>query len=78
MLVLAMAQNSRPLLVSMVTPDLVSRGLHAGNIVRETAKKLGGGGGGRPESAQAGGRRLDALPQALADVVGLVEREVKS
>ncbi len=77
-LVLAMAQNGRPLLVSMVTPDLVARGLHAGNIVRETAQKLGGGGGGRPESAQAGGRRLDVLPQALADVVGLVEREVES
>ena len=77
-LVLAMAQNGRPLLVSMVTPDLVARGLHAGNIVRETAQKLGGGGGGRPESAQAGGRRLDVLPQALADVAGLVEREVKS
>ena len=77
-LVLAMAQNGRPLLVSMVTPDLVAKGLHAGNIVRETAQKLGGGGGGRPESAQAGGRRLDVLPQALADVVGLVSREVNS
>ena len=77
-LVLAMAQNGRPLLVSMVTPDLVGRGLHAGNIVREMAQKLGGGGGGRPESAQAGGRRLDLLPQALAEVVDLVEREVKS
>ncbi len=77
-LVLAMAQNGRPLLVSMVTPDLVARGLNAGNIVRETAQKLGGGGGGRPESAQAGGRRLDMLPQALDGVVDLVEREVKS
>ncbi len=77
-LVLAMAQNGRPLLVSMVTPDLVSRGLNAGSIVRETARKLGGGGGGRPESAQAGGRRLDNLPQALDEVVDLVEREVKS
>ena len=76
-LVLAMAQNGRPLLVSMVTPDLVTRGLHAGNIVRETAQKLGGGGGGRPESAQAGGRRLDALPQALAEVADIVEREVR-
>ena len=77
-LVLAMAQNGRPMLVSMVTPDLVARGLHAGNIVRETARQLGGGGGGRPESAQAGGRRLDLLPQALEGVVDLVEREVKS
>ncbi len=77
-LVLAMAQNGRPMLVSMVTPDLVARGLHAGDIVRETARQLGGGGGGRPESAQAGGRRLDLLPQALEGVVDLVEREVKS
>ena len=77
-LVLAMTQNGRPMLVSMVTPDLVKRGLNAGNIVRETAHKLGGGGGGRPESAQAGGKRLDMLPQALAGVVDLVEREVKS
>ena len=77
-LVLAMAQNGRPLLVSMVTPDLVARGLHAGNIVRETARQLGGGGGGRPESAQAGGRWLDLLPQALEGVVDLVEREMKS
>ena len=77
-LVLAMAQNGRPMLVSMVTPDLVARGLHAGNIVRETARQLGGGGGGRPESAQAGGRRLDLLPQALEGVVDLVGREVKS
>ena len=76
-LVLAMAQNGRPMLVSMVTPDLVARGLHAGNIVRETARQLGGGGGGRPESAQAGGKRLDLLPQALEGVVDLVEREVK-
>ena len=38
--------------------------------MRETAQKLGGGGGGRPESAQAGGRRLDLLPQALAGGCG--------
>jgi len=76
-LVLALVQDGSPLLVSMVTPDLIDRGLHAGNIVREAAQVLGGGGGGRPETAQAGGKRLDKLPEALAKVPEIVRREVK-
>jgi len=76
-LVLALASNGSPMLVSMVTPDLIARGLHAGNIVKETARVLGGGGGGRPETAQAGGKRLDKLPEALAGVADIVRREVK-
>jgi len=61
-----------PMIVTMVTPDLVSRGLHAGNIARDSAKLMGGGGGGRPESAQAGGRQPDRLGAALDAVSGLV------
>jgi alanyl-tRNA synthetase len=76
-LVLAISQNGSPLLVSMVTPDLVKRGLHAGNIVRETAKVVGGGGGGRPDTAQAGGKRMDKLKEALDGVAELVRREVR-
>ena len=76
-LVLALVQNGSPSLISMVTPDLVAKGLHAGNIVRETAKVMGGGGGGRAESGQAGGKRLDKLPEALSGVADIVRREVK-
>ena len=61
-----------PMIVTMVTPDLVSRGLHAGNIARNSAKLMGGGGGGRPEIAQAGGRQPDRLGAALDAVSGLV------
>ena len=61
-----------PMIVTMVTPDLVSRGLHAGNIARDSAKLMGGGGGGRPEIAQAGGRQPDRLGAALDAVSGLV------
>ena len=64
--------DGSPMIVTMVTPDLVGRGLHAGNIARESAKLMGGGGGGRPESAQAGGRQPDRLGAALDAVTGLV------
>ncbi len=63
--------DGSPIIVTMVTPDLVSRGLHAGNIARDAAKLMGGGGGGRPESAQAGGRQPDRLGAALDAVSGL-------
>ena len=72
--VLAALDNGRPSLVAMVTPDLVARGLHAGNIARDTAKVMDGGGGGRPEMAQAGGKRADKLEEALGRVPDLVRR----
>ncbi len=61
-----------PILVTMVTLDLVERGLNAGNIARDAAKLMGGGGGGRPEMAQAGGRQPEKLDDALASVPNLV------
>ncbi len=67
----ALSEGS-PILVTMVTADLVERGLNAGNIARNAAKLMGGGGGGRPEMAQAGGRQPEKLDEALAAVPGLV------
>ena len=67
----ALSEGS-PILMTMVTPDLVERGLNAGNIARDAAKLMGGGGGGRPEMAQAGGRQPEKLDEALASVPRLV------
>ncbi len=64
--------DGSPIIVTMVTPDLVGRGLHAGNIARDAAKLMGGGGGGRPETAQAGGRQPERLGAALDSVANLV------
>ena len=75
-LVLSAVIDGSPLLVAMVTPDLVARGLHAGNLARDTAKVMGGGGGGRPEMAQAGGRHVDKLNEALNGVPELVRRSL--
>ena len=70
--VLGAVIGGRPALVAMVTPDLVSRGHSASDIVKGAAKAIGGGGGGRPDVAQAGGRRADGLEEALGMVRGLV------
>ena len=66
--------NGNPLLVTMVTPDLTSRGFNAGNIAREAAKLMGGGGGGQAEMAQAGGRDAANLDNALNRVADLVRQ----
>ena len=73
-IVLGAVQNGRPNIVSMVTSDLIPRGLHAGNIAKETAQVMDGGGGGRPEMAQAGGKRADKLDEALARVAEVVRK----
>ena len=70
--VLGALLNERPSLMAMVTPDLVERGLDAVAIVRDAAKTIDGGGGGRPELAQAGGKRADLLDEALRRVPSLV------
>jgi len=59
-------------LLAKVTPDLVSLGFHAGNLIREVAKMTGGGGGGRADFAQAGGRNAEMLQSALEAVPRLV------
>ncbi|MBI4299354.1 MAG: alanine--tRNA ligase [Chloroflexi bacterium] len=73
--VLGAVVDDRPSLVAMVTPDLVSKGYSASEIVRGAAKAIEGGGGGRPELAQAGGRRKEKLDEALRLVLALVRQE---
>ena len=65
-----------PILIAMVTPDLVDKGLHAGNLARDTAKVVGGGGGGRPDMAQAGGRDASKLDAALSGVPELIRQSL--
>jgi alanyl-tRNA synthetase len=71
--VLGSRENGNVILVAAATKDLASKGIHAGNIIREVAKVVGGGGGGRQDMAQAGGRDPEALPEALEKVYELVE-----
>jgi alanyl-tRNA synthetase len=52
-------------LLAAVTDDLVQKGLHAGKLVGQVAKVVGGGGGGKPTLAQAGGKEPGKLTDAL-------------
>jgi alanyl-tRNA synthetase len=64
--------DDRPVLIVAVTPDLVERGLNAGNLARDAAQLIGGGGGGKPVLAQAGGRDPSRLSEAVSRVQQLV------
>ncbi len=65
-IVLASGVQDRVALVVSVAPELVERGVRAGAIVKAAAAVVGGGGGGRDTLAQAGGRDVSKLEEALA------------
>ncbi|HEV2205655.1 MAG TPA: DHHA1 domain-containing protein, partial [Candidatus Acidoferrales bacterium] len=71
--VLASADDGKVALITGVTKDLTPK-LHAGKIVQEIAKMVGGSGGGRPDLAEAGGKDPSGIDQALATVYPLIER----
>lgn len=52
-------------LVAAFTPGVVDIGIQAGKFIGPIAKLCGGGGGGRPNFAQAGGRKPENLTNAL-------------
>lgn len=73
--VLASAQSSDKVnLIVMATEDAVKAGVHAGNIVKAIAPKVGGGGGGRPNMAQAGGKNPAGIKDALAEARAVLSK----
>lgn len=61
--------NKRPSLTVTLSDDLVAKGLHAGNMVKEAAKHVQGGGGGQPHFATAGGKNVDGLKMAFEQLI---------
>jgi alanyl-tRNA synthetase len=59
-----------------VGPEAVTKGAHAGNLVREVAKIAGGSGGGRPDFATAGGKLPDKVSEALAAAKQFLEAQM--
>ena len=63
--VLGAVSADRPVFIATVTPDLVAKGYNAGDIVKKVSTVAGGGGGGKANFAQAGGKDINKLDEAL-------------
>jgi alanyl-tRNA synthetase len=64
-------------LLAAVTGDLIKKGLHAGKLIGQVAKVVGGGGGGKPDMSQAGGKEPAKLGEALELARKLASEQLK-
>ena len=76
--VLAMDAGGKLALVANVAPELVARGVKAGDLVQAAAGVAGGGGGGRDTVAQAGGGDPAKAEAALAAARAAIEAALRS
>ena len=71
--VLSAVNGDKVSLLCVCGAEAVKKGAHAGKIIKEVAKIVGGGGGGRPDSATAGGKNPAKLEEALEAVNNIVD-----
>ena len=66
--------EGKPMLTAYVSKEIVeSKGLNAGQIVRELGKHIQGGGGGQAFFATAGGKNPDGMADAIANAVNFLK-----
>lgn len=54
--------------------ELVSKGIHCGNLVKAACEILGGKGGGKPDMAQGGGKEKQNLESAISSAIRLAKQ----
>ncbi|ASK63106.1 alanine--tRNA ligase [Virgibacillus phasianinus] len=78
LILLATENDGKVQLAAGVSKDLIEKGMHAGNLIKEAAKICGGGGGGRPDMAQAGGKDPAKINEALIYASNYVKETVEN
>ena len=63
--------------VISATEGAIAKGVHAGNLIKEVAKCVGGGGGGRPNMAQAGGKDPSGINAAVEKAKEVLSKQIK-
>jgi alanyl-tRNA synthetase len=66
-------KDGKVVLLVAATKDVVARGIHAGNLLRDMAKEVNGRGGGKPDLAQGGGEDPSRIPAAFNKLYELVQ-----
>jgi alanyl-tRNA synthetase len=74
-IVLGTVEDGKVLLAAGVTKNNTDR-IRAGDLIKPVAEKVGGKGGGRPDFAQAGGSKPEALDEALGAVPDWVAEQL--
>ena len=74
--VLASSHEGKVSLLAMVTDGAMKQGAHAGNLIKGMAAIVGGGGGGRPNMAQAGGKKPEMIGDALKAAAELLSNQI--
>ncbi|MCB1067385.1 MAG: alanine--tRNA ligase, partial [Simkania sp.] len=62
-------------LLLRVSPDLVERGIHADQLIKELAGSIEGSGGGKKEAAQAGGKNPKGVVIAFDKIKEILETD---
>ena len=74
-IVLGFAEGDKATLFAAVTDDLVSK-IGAADLLKQISPIIDGGGGGRPNMAQAGGKKPDKLDEALAKAAEIIKTKL--
>lgn len=76
-IVLGSTCEGKAQIIVMAGKNAISKGAHSGKIVKQIAQIVGGSGGGRPDMAQAGGKDVDKMQEAIDASAKIVESLVK-
>ena len=69
--------GAKVMFVAACGKDALSKGVHAGNIVKQVAIVAGGNGGGRPDTAMAGGKDPAKIDDAIASAEKIISDMIK-
>ena len=71
------ADGEKPMIVVIVTQDLVKLGIKANDLARSIGNLMGGGGGGKPHLATAGGTDSKDLIKAMDKSFQIIKDSIK-
>lgn len=73
-LVLAAKNDGKANMIISLNKKALDKGLKAGDLIKKAAPIFGGGGGGRPNMAQAGGKKPEGIDEAIKTVISEISK----